>query len=807
MKITISIIFISLGFHISAWSQSTINYRIMKVGIYDNPPKIFIDNNGNPDGIFIDIIKSIAENEDLQIEYVTGNWAELFMKLENGEIDILPDMAYSKQRDSLFYFSLPVLSSWLQVFTTNKTLINRPEDLQDKRIGVLKASSQEEYLNFDVKKDYNINYSVFTYESYYNSVIALKKNEIDVVVANRFFYFSDLCDKDILPTGVVLQFSELHFAFSKNINPGLIKLFDKNITLLKNNPKSAFYISLQKWFNKNKTIIPSYLIWLIVTLIFCLFVFLLFIFVLRFEVKNKTKILNKKNEELFIAKEKSEINEVYFRSIFENSPVAKSITNLDGSMRTNLAFCELLGYSADEFSQKKWSEITHPDDIQKSGEVIELLLKGEITKTQFEKRYLHKNGSIVFTDVHTALRKNDNGDPLFFITIINDITERKLSEIELKKAKEKAEESDRLKTVFLQNMSHEIRTPMNGILGFIDLLKNPQLNDESKEQYIEIITLSGNRLLNTINDIIEISKIQSNQVVVQPSVVNIKEIMDFHLNFFNEQAERKGLVLQISQQLINENAIIETDNNLLSGILTNLINNAIKFSNKGSIEFGNYLDDNHLVFFVKDTGIGIPADRKEAIFERFVLADMQLSRPNEGSGLGLSIVKAYVEMLKGKIWVESEVDKGSTFFFSIPYKPNIAKGSDILKENTNELMLNKKLTILIAEDDDISYLYLESILNAENINIIRAKNGEEAVLSSKEIPDISLILMDIKMPIMNGIDATRQIRQFNSIIPIIAQTAYAMNKDKEKIIEVGCNNIITKPINKNDLISMIKKIT
>jgi signal transduction histidine kinase/ligand-binding sensor domain-containing protein len=240
---------------------------------------------------------------------------------------------------------------------------------------------------------------------------------------------------------------------------------------------------------------------------------------------------------------------------------------------------------------------------------------------------------------------------------------------ELLKAKNKAEESDRLKTAFLQNMSHEIRTPMNGILGFLGLLQEPDLETADKNHYIDIMKESGQRLLHTINDIIEISRIESAQIVIHYAEVNIMEIMDIHLHFFKLQAEKKGLQLKLSAQIQGEKAMVETDKNILNGILTNLINNAIKFTHTGTVEFGNYLEENSMVFYVKDTGTGIPADRREAIFDRFVQADQSHTRSHEGSGLGLSIVKAYVEALHGKIWVESEVGKGSAFFFSLPYKP------------------------------------------------------------------------------------------------------------------------------------------
>lgn len=231
--------------------------------------------------------------------------------------------------------------------------------------------------------------------------------------------------------------------------------------------------------------------------------------------------------------------------------------------------------------------------------------------------------------------------------------------------KERAEESDRLKSAFLANMSHEIRTPLNGILGFLELLDKPDLTAEQRKRYIKIVNKSGQRLLDTINDILEISMIEAGQSVVQKVEVNTEEIMHYFHLFFVQQAQDKGLTVELDHYVTESDAIIQTDKNKLESILTNLIKNAIKFTNEGGVVFGNYLDDKFLVFYVKDTGIGIPEERMEAVFDRFVQADNSLTRQHEGSGLGLSIVKSYVEMLGGRIWVQSEPNNGSTFYFSI----------------------------------------------------------------------------------------------------------------------------------------------
>jgi len=249
-----------------------------------------------------------------------------------------------------------------------------------------------------------------------------------------------------------------------------------------------------------------------------------------------------------------------------------------------------------------------------------------------------------------------------------DITQQKIVEEGLIKAKEKAEESDRLKSAFLANMSHEIRTPMNGILGFLELLREPDLSDENKNDYLNIVSKSGERLLDTINDIIEVSKIEAGEMQVHISPVNIHELMAYYHGFFKQLTDKKGLKFEVINQLPAEFSAFGTDRNKLESIITNLLKNAIKFTCSGSIEFGNRSAGEDLIFFVRDTGIGIHPDRIDSIFGRFIQADQSNTRPHEGSGLGLSIVKAYVDMLGGTIWVESEIGKGSTFYFSLPAK-------------------------------------------------------------------------------------------------------------------------------------------
>lgn len=489
-----------------------------------------------------------------------------------------------------------------------------------------------------------------------------------------------------------------------------------------------------------------------------------------------------------------------FRESLENSTDAIGMSTPEGiHYYQNKAFSDLFGKIGD-----------HPPDClyvnKKTGEeVFNTILAGD--SWTGEVQMFSKEGKILDIFLRAYANKDSKDNITAVVGIHTDITEKKVSEKAVIAAKEKAEESDRLKSVFLANVSHEIRTPMNAILGFLELLKGEDLSHEKMNSYIDIVNQSGKRLLNTINDIIEISKIEAGQSDVHITEVNIPEIMQFHYDFFRQQCSEKGILLKITEQVSVEAGIIKTDKHKLDGILTNLINNAIKFTNTGSIEFGNRIEGDMLLFYVRDTGIGIPAERIQAIFERFVQADVKKSRSHEGSGLGLAIVKAYIDMMGGKIWIESETNVGSTFYFTLPYEL-VKKIIPFTFSDEKPLFQESPIVkLLVAEDNDYNFQYLDKILTEEGFEFIRARSGEETIKLFRENPDINIILIDIKMPGMNGLDATRHIRSFNKTIPIIAQTAYVWSGERENSLEAGCNDYILKPINRQHLMRLINKYT
>ncbi len=390
--------------------------------------------------------------------------------------------------------------------------------------------------------------------------------------------------------------------------------------------------------------------------------------------------------------------------------------------------------------------------------------------------------------------------------LVIEINKHKTTSINLLKAKEKAEESDRLKSAFLSNMSHEIRTPMSGILGFSNLLKDPGLSAIKKHEFTNIIQKNSYRLLNTINDLVDISKIEAGQMKVSNSETHLNQLLDELYAFFAPEANSKGLTLTTLPMLSFDGFTIFTDNNKLHGILTNLIKNAIKYTEKGRITFGYFQEDNFIKFFVKDTGIGVPKDRQQAIFNRFEQADIEDTKVLEGSGLGLAIAKAYVEMLGGRLWMTSEEGKGSNFMFTVPYEKKTVQKTDPGPKPTQKFqteIISANLVALVAEDEEVGTLYLKAILQNMFRKIIYVKTGKEAIEICKDNPEIDIVLMDIKMPVMNGYEATREIRKFNKGLIIIAQTAFAQSGDKKKALKAGCDDYISKPIRRGELLDMI----
>jgi signal transduction histidine kinase len=514
-------------------------------------------------------------------------------------------------------------------------------------------------------------------------------------------------------------------------------------------------------------------------------------------------------------------SEKKFRTLFETMAQGVVYQDSDGNItEANPAAEKILGLTLAQMQKRssfdpRWRAIredgsdfpgdTHPATVAlKTGLNIKDIIMGIFHPARNEYRWIIINATPQFREGETK--------PYQVFTSFTDVTEIKHAEevlqrqnLELKKAKEKAEESDRLKSAFMANMSHEIRTPMNGILGFADLLKSRNLSGESQSKYIEIIEISGKRMLEIINDLIDISKIEAGQIEIKKETVDIPELLNELLSFFSHEAQSKGITLfnKIQPSLINLK--IETDRTKLAQIITNLIKNALKFTGKeGSIEIGCRINNqSFLQFYVKDNGPGIRKELQDKIFDRFRQGDVSQTEIHEGVGLGLSISKAFVELLGGEIGLESEPDKGSNFFFTIPYESKPIE-KEVNKETSGQVAEPAtSINVLIAEDDQPSYLLLKEIFERKNINTFHVQNGRDAVRMFESNSDINLVIMDIKLPIMNGLQATQEIKKIRSDVPVIAQSAFVTENDIQNAIEAGCSDYITKPIRLNDLLNKI----
>lgn len=419
----------------------------------------------------------------------------------------------------------------------------------------------------------------------------------------------------------------------------------------------------------------------------------------------------------------------------------------------------------------------------------------------------------LFFRINCKKYSGEINDPEAVILMLENLTEYIRINNDLQQAKLNAEEADRLKTAFLANMSHEIRTPMHAIIGFTELLLNSNYTQQERNEYLELIRRSSNDLFNIIEDLIDIAKMESNQLKIKYKDCQPYKILSGLYPVFQESFRRNGIQNDVKLILnvnLNDKALhFFSDGERLKQVVSNLMNNAIKFTERGFIEYGfKCIDNNQLLFHVRDSGSGIPEKLREKIFNRFYQVEIHQQKNIGGAGLGLSICRSIVELLNGKLWLESEENKGSCFYFQIPmleipanWEMNLSpSGSETSKKPDWN---NKR--ILVAEDDPINFVYIKEVLTGCGARVLHAKNGIEVIDMAETENKIDLILMDIKMPEIDGLEASRYISKVKPEIPIVALTAFAMEGDKHKCLKAGCTDYISKPIENDQLYEIIEK--
>jgi PAS domain S-box-containing protein len=504
-------------------------------------------------------------------------------------------------------------------------------------------------------------------------------------------------------------------------------------------------------------------------------------------------------------------SEEKFRQLAENISDIFWLREGKRFLYTNPSFERVFGLNHETINHHPEAiiRIIHPDDkstFRVFADTDTLISEGLITE-QF--RIVKPDGSIhwIWSRVFPVFDKT--GELYRVAGIASDITEQKELENALREAKDKAQESDRLKSSLLANISHEIRTPLNGILGFVNLLIQTDHRDQNRERYLDIIRKSSDQLLHIIEDLIDISRIEAQQMHLTLGACDINTLIDeLHAIYVRElyQLGKRDIELIPIYSLDMDNGKILTDGLRLRQVFINLMNNAVKYTDKGHIRFGYEMEGSSSIrFFVEDTGIGIDPAKFNVIFQPFRQVDEGNARKYGGTGLGLPISRGLVSLLNGEIWLESAVGEGARFYFRIPFRPYQEKkkiGEPVADDVENPNWANRR--ILIVEDDDMNFEFLNTLLLPTSVVIERARDGIRAVSMCRE-GSFHLVLMDIRVPLLDGIQATKQIRESGITIPIIAQTAFAMSNDKQKCLDAGCSDYIPKPINSNILMLVLSR--
>jgi PAS domain S-box-containing protein len=502
-------------------------------------------------------------------------------------------------------------------------------------------------------------------------------------------------------------------------------------------------------------------------------------------------------------------SQILYRSLFDNTGTATIIVQKDATVvMANEECFRVTGYRAEELVGTKWIRYVAPESLERmSGYFVTRFTSSGEAPTRYETKLVNAQGEV--RDAILNIGKIPGSD-LIIVSMI-DITDRRRAEEQLQKAKEKAEESDRLKSAFLANMSHEIRTPMNAIVGFAGMLTDETLTTEEKNKFSTIIQSRSDDLMHIINDLLEISRIESGAVTLVQGNVVLNHVLDEMKTVFHQRLQKinkTGLSLFAEKSLSDKESTLFTDRYIVKQVFSNLIDNAIKYTPSGSIRFGYFAPAQGMITcYVRDTGIGISAENQAIIFEHFRQADIEDPHRYGGTGLGLSICKGSLTLLGGTIRVESAQDAGTTFFFTIPFTQGVASPGEPTRISGAKPLKRKfnwgGKRILLVEDEETNIEYIKIILLHTQAEVVPVDCGKKLRDLYGQIDSFDLILLDIRLPDANGYELVKEIKAIRPALPIIAQTAYAMSTDQKKSEEAGCDNYISKPIRKEQLLELL----
>ena len=779
--------------------------REVRVGIYANAPKIFLDEAGQPAGIFIDILNEIAGKARWQLKYVPCAWEACLKSLRDGDIDLMPDVAFSRERDeTLDFHEVPALHSWSQVFARKGLPVRSVLDLDGKRVALLRGSIQER--DFQAMIDgFGIKVELVRTDSLEAAFAATAAGQSDAAISNNLYGEFNAARHQLIDTPVVFLPAKLHFATTQGKNAELLATIDQQLNVWRANQDADYIRILEKWRGKSDRL-PTYVLQIAGLSVVLLLLLIVMVLVLRWQVKRKTHALQSSEQRL--------------RTILDSLDACIYLKDRQGRyLFANQAVLDLWQVSLDEVTGQTDDRFFDPQTVAKIREYDQQVFEHGQSVRREEVNTVPVSGrTIVYQSTKLPLRNEDGSiDGLCGISV--DVTERKqaadelarsrdhleeevaLRTRELKEAKETAEAASLAKSSFLANMSHEIRTPMNAMIGMMTLARR-NVTDKTTRGQLDKAANAAEHLLSVLNAILDISKIEADRLTLEKTSFNLGELLNDLESLMSYKAAEKRLSFSIDIPGALSAATFQGDPMRLRQILVNLVGNAIKFTPAGSVNIQVRRDERALLHFaVRDSGIGIAPDDQPRLFSAFEQGDGSTTRKYGGTGLGLVICKRLVGMMGGQIGVESRLGTGCTFWFTLPLPEattDAVSPASTFSIGSAEVQLKRNhpgARILLVEDEPINREVACILLEDVGLSVDLAGDGQQAVDKAAS-GSYDLILMDMQMPVMNGLDATRAIRILpeHANTPILAMTANAFEEDRQACLDAGMNDHISKPV-------------
>jgi PAS domain S-box-containing protein len=794
-------------------STASAEHREVRVGIYENPPKVFKDDKGRPTGLLIDLLESIAREAEWTLIFESCRWQECLDGLRSGKIDLLPDVAFSAERALDFDFHpTPALISWSQIYRREDGRILNYLDLQDKRIAVLGGSIQESFLS-EVLKNFSVEHLMVKTDSVDQAFKAVLAGQADVAVASHFYGDHYAASHGLVETPIIFSPSRLHFATAKGQNQELLSEIETRLHRWQADNDSEYFRIQKKWRWPNASnALPAYVWWSLAALLCMLGGVIFFNRWLRREVAKQVLSLASKEER--------------FRSVFDN--ISEAIFVHDRSsgklLQVNRRMCEMYGCSENDAllaQASKFSTNIPPYSQKESSEWLRKAVEEGPQVFEWQARRFD-TGQAFWVEV--SLRAISLAGQECILAVIRDIGERKAVEqeltgyrenlehmvaqrtFELETARAEALTLARVKSEFLANMSHEIRTPLNGILGFAHLGQERATDEKLRHMFVRIVE-SGKLLQRVIDDILDYSKIDAGKLRIEALAFDPRELVASTLEMVRDKAESKGLQLYFEPDIPTHQCV--GDALRFQQVLLNLLSNAIKFTESGSVRVSLSHGPGELQCRVQDSGIGIDQETLGRLFRPFEQADNSTTRRFGGTGLGLAISARLVELMGGRIEVDSHPAQGSCFTVHLPchHGAPVAPPRPLASSESVAPSTLQGLRVLVVEDDVTNRLVLSEMLRAFGVQVDLAEDGQIAVdrvlVSGAAAYD--LVLMDVMMPVMDGYTACRRLREIDPALPVVGQTALALDDERQACLAAGMLARITKPIDPDTLFAVIKR--